>query len=109
MDKLTIQQKKAIEYINSPLLIVAGPGTGKTRVIIEKVLHLIKIGFDPNKILVSTFTIKAAEELKDRLREKVGNKVENMQISTIHSFCQTMLDEVSLKLCFKRFLGTNQG
>jgi len=92
-NKMTEQQEKAIHYIDSPLLIVAGPGTGKTKVLIEKINYLIQEGFDSNRILVSTFTVKAAEELKDRLRQKLGNKVENMQISTIHSFCQTMLDE----------------
>ncbi|MBU0459565.1 MAG: ATP-dependent helicase [Nanoarchaeota archaeon] len=89
--KPTEQQQKAIEFIDSPLLIVAGPGTGKTRVLTEKVLYLVNKGYNPNRILVSTFTIKSAEELKDRLRKKLGDTVENMQISTIHSFCQKML------------------
>jgi len=89
-------QKEAVKYTDGPLLIIAGPGTGKTRVLIEKVLYLIQEKrIKPNKILVSTFTVKAAEELKDRLRLQVGNKVETMQISTIHSFCQTMLEEFS--------------
>lgn len=88
---LTKQQTKAIEYLDSPLLIIAGPGTGKTRVLTEKVMYLVKKGYDPNRIIVSTFTIKAAEELKDRLRKNLGDAVENMQISTIHSFCQKML------------------
>jgi len=88
----TEQQRKAIEYVESPLLIVAGPGTGKTRVLTEKVIYLVKEkGFDPNRILVSTFTVKASEELKERLRESLGDDVENMQISTIHSFCEKML------------------
>ena len=91
-DKLTEQQQKAVEYTDSPLLIVAGPGTGKTRVLTEKVLYLVTDkGYNPNRILVSTFTIKAANELKERLRKKLGDKVETMQISTIHSFCQKML------------------
>jgi len=90
-NKMTEQQEKAIKYVESPLLIVAGPGTGKTRVIIEKIKYLIENGFDPNRILVSTFTIKAADELKDRLRLQLGDKVESMQISTIHSFCHKML------------------
>ena len=88
---LTEQQKRAEEYTESPLLIIAGPGTGKTRVLTEKVLYLVNKEYDPNRILVSTFTIKASEELKDRLRKKMGDAVENMQISTIHSFCQKML------------------
>ena len=89
--KLTKKQQEAVEYLERPLLIVAGPGTGKTRVLTHKVLHLVDKGYDPNKILVTTFTIKAAEELKERLRKKLGDKVENMQISTMHSFCQKML------------------
>lgn len=93
---LTKQQKEAVEYLSSPLLIVAGPGTGKTKVITQKVIYLVKEkNVNPSKILVSTFTIKAAEQLKDRIRKELGNKVENMQISTIHSFCQTMLEEFS--------------
>lgn len=94
--ELTPQQKEAVEYCDGPLLLVAGPGTGKSRVLIEKVLYLVtKKSYDPNKILVSTFTIKAAEELRDRLRKRLGDKVETMQISTIHSFCQTMLEDYS--------------
>lgn len=88
---LTEQQQKAVEYLEGPLLIVAGPGTGKTRVLTEKVVHLVNKEVDPNRILVSTFTVKAAEELKERLRHQLGDKVESMQISTIHSFCQKML------------------
>ncbi len=88
---LTDQQRKAVEYVEGPLLIVAGPGTGKTKVLTEKVIHLVETGYDPNRLLVSTFTIKASEELKDRLRKQLGDKVESMQISTIHSFCQKML------------------
>jgi len=90
--KLTPQQKEAVEYVESPLLIVAGPGTGKTKVLTEKVIHLVKKeGYDPNRLLVSTFTIKGADQLKERLRKKLGDKVESMQISTIHAFCQKML------------------
>ena len=94
--KLSDDQIKAVEYIESPLLIVAGPGAGKTRVLVEKIIFLIKQkNINPNKIFVSTFTIKAAEELRIRLRDYVGDEVENMQISTFHSFCQTMLEEYS--------------
>jgi len=92
-DNLNQKQKKAIEHIGSPLLIVAGPGTGKTKVLIEKIVYLVKEKeIDPNKILVSTFTIKSSNELKERLRKRVGDDVEGMQISTIHSFCKKMLE-----------------
>ena len=91
-ETLTKKQQEAVEYTESPLLIVAGPGTGKTRVLTEKVLYLVTDkGYGTNRILVSTFTIKAANELKERLRKTLGDKIETMQISTIHSFCQKML------------------
>ena len=93
-NSLNKQQKKAVEQVGGPLLIVAGPGTGKTRVLTEKVVYLVENGFDANKILVSTFTIKAAEEIKERIRTRLGDKAENMQISTIHSFCQKMLQSL---------------
>ena len=96
--KLNNAQQEAVNYCDGPLLIVAGPGTGKTRTIIEKISYLVKNApkkYDPNKILVVTFTVKAAEELKERLRKSLGDDVETMQISTIHSFCQKMLETFS--------------
>lgn len=93
LEELNTKQKKAIKHTHTPLLIVAGPGTGKTRVIIEKVIYLVEEkNIDPNRILVSTFTIKAANELKERLRKRLGDDVEGMQISTIHAFCKKMLE-----------------
>ncbi|MBC7109128.1 MAG: UvrD-helicase domain-containing protein, partial [Methanomassiliicoccales archaeon] len=95
-EECTETQKEAVKYDEGPLLIVAGPGTGKTRVIIEKVAYLIKKeNVDPGSILVITFTEKAAEELKNRLRKCVGLDVERMQVSTIHSFCNRILREYS--------------
>ena len=91
--ELTDIQKESVEYIDGPLLIVAGPGAGKTRVLIEKIVYLIQEkNVDPNNILVTTFTVKAANQLKDRLSSRIGNKIENMQISTIHSFYQHILE-----------------
>ena len=95
--KLNEQQEAAVNYFDSPLLIIAGPGTGKTKVLTEKILKIIERENNPeitNKILVSTFTTKSANELKERLKEhnEIGDKVENMHISTIHSFCQKMLE-----------------
>jgi len=93
-EECTETQKEAVKYNEGPLLIVAGPGTGKTRVIIEKVAYLIKKeNVDPGSILVITFTEKAAEELKNRLTKCVGLDVERMQVSTIHSFCNRILHE----------------
>lgn len=90
----TENQNKAIEHFKGPLLIIAGPGTGKTRVITHRVAYLIKEkGIKPENILVTTFTNKAADQLKDRIEKLIGEDVESMQISTIHSFCKTLLDE----------------
>ena len=91
--ELTKEQKEAVEYTDGPLLIVAGPGAGKTRVLIEKIVYLIQEKkVNPNNILVTTFTVKAANQLKDRLAERIGDKVENMQVSTVHSLCQHILE-----------------
>lgn len=78
---------------NKPLLVEAGPGSGKTRVIIERVKFLInELKVNPSSLLVITFTRKAANELKDRLSEDIPKNIINeMQISTIHSFCLDFL------------------
>lgn len=91
---LNENQQKVVEYNrNKPLLVEAGPGSGKTRVIIERVKFLInELKVNPSSLLVITFTRKAANELKDRLSEDIPKNVINeMQISTIHSFCLDFL------------------
>ena len=90
---LTEQQLDAILYRGGPLLIIAGPGSGKTEVIAWRVAHLIRAGHvRPEECLVTTFTNKAALELKDRIQQKLpGINVELMQVSTIHSFCADLL------------------
>lgn len=96
----TANQKKAIETVQGPVLITAGPGTGKTYTIVERILYLIKNKFAlPNEILVITFTQKAAKELltrvSNRFREEGLNKInlEEMYISTFHSFCERLISE----------------
>ena len=91
MAKLNDQQLKAVKEIEKNLLIIAGPGTGKTRTLTEKVRYLVKNDYDKNKILVLTFTEKAALELKERLKNTLD--VENMYISTFHAFCKRILEE----------------
>lgn len=91
---LNENQQKVVEYNgNKPLLVEAGPGSGKTRVIIERVKFLInELEVNPSSLLVITFTRKAANELKDRLSEDIPKNIINeMQISTIHSFCLDFL------------------
>lgn len=96
--KITLddEQKEAVTYNGEkPLVINAGPGSGKTRVIIERVVFLVKeLKKDPSSILVITFTRKAASELKDRLKNDtdLGDAVINkMRISTVHSFCRYLI------------------
>ena len=89
-------QKEAVRYTDRPLVINAGPGAGKTRVIIERVVHLINEGAEPRSILVITFTNKAADELRERFKKDTKlelNIINQMRISTIHSFCPSILSD----------------
>lgn len=91
---LNENQQKVVEYKgDKPLLVEAGPGSGKTRVIIERVKFLInELKINPSSVLVITFTRKAANELKERLSGDIPKDIINqMQISTIHSFCLDFL------------------
>lgn len=95
LNGLTKAQEDAVQYHDGPLLIIAGPGSGKTEVISRRAAHLIKNEYTkPENLLVTTFTEKAALELKDRIKLKLPEQnVELMQVSTIHSFCNTLLTE----------------
>jgi len=92
---LDANQRKAVTYMgDKPLVINAGPGSGKTRVIIERVRFLVKNGVDPSSILVITFTNEATNELRNRLKYEtdLGMQVINqMKISTIHGFCRYLI------------------
>lgn len=92
---LTAAQQEAVRYHGGPLLIIAGPGSGKTEVISRRAAHLITSGTaKPENLLVTTFTEKAALELKDRIHNKLKDiRVELMRVSTIHSFCNFLLSE----------------
>jgi DNA helicase II / ATP-dependent DNA helicase PcrA len=72
-------------------LVLAGPGSGKTRVITEKILHLIDQGVQPTQILALTFSDKAAAEMSDRIEQERPNL--NLEIHTFHSFCLQMMKE----------------
>ena len=94
---LNDEQKTIVEYDGDKFLSVqAGPGSGKTRVIVEKVKYMVKeLKINPESFLIITFSNKAAEELQDRLIEGEipASDVQKMQISTIHSFCLKILEE----------------
>lgn len=87
--QLNKEQNAAVIHTGSPLLVAAGPGSGKTTVIVERIKHLLKNGLKPSEILCLTFTERAAAVMKERL-EKVDD-ISEMQISTYHSFCHDVL------------------
>ena len=91
-ESLNSQQKKAVELIGSPLLIFAGAGSGKTRVLTEKIAYLIDhAGMPPEHILSVTFTNKAANEMKERVQRLITHDVSKMTIGTFHSVCAGLL------------------
>ncbi len=82
------EQKAVINFGKGSLLVEAGPGSGKTTVIVARIKKLIEDGVDPESFLVITFSTKAADNLKNKLRETLSNDIVlKMQISTVHSFC----------------------
>jgi len=88
---LNPDQLDAVVHDEGPLLVVAGAGSGKTRVLTHRIAHLVHEGVHPAKILAITFTNKAASEMRDRVRELVGPVVKTMWVSTFHSACVRIL------------------
>ncbi|MGM9815526.1 MAG: ATP-dependent helicase [Lepagella sp.] len=86
LEELNPQQRAAVEYCDGPSLVIAGAGSGKTRVLTYKILHLLTLGFEPYRIMALTFTNKAAREMKDRITEVAGYKAASrIWMGTFHS------------------------
>ena len=102
LDELNSQQRAAVEYMEGPSLVIAGAGSGKTRVLTYKIVHLLRHGFEPYRILALTFTNKAAREMKERIRNVVGEKVSSkLMMGTFHSIFLGILRRHSDKIGFK--------
>jgi DNA helicase-2/ATP-dependent DNA helicase PcrA len=91
LDGLNPSQKAAVEQTEGPVMIVAGAGSGKTRVITYRVAHLIRKGIDPFNILVLTFTNKAAKEMRGRIMKVAGPDAKNIWMGTFHSVFAKLL------------------
>ena len=85
LDGLNEPQRQAVEYIEGPLMIIAGAGSGKTRVLTYRTAYLIQKGIDPFSILLLTFTNKAAGEMRHRIETVIGGQAKNIWMGTFHS------------------------
>lgn len=94
LTQLNDKQKEAVMHIDGPLLILAGPGSGKTKVLTQRIAYLINEGYaNPKEILAITFTNKAAKEMKERVHSLIGDISSNVQLSTFHSFGLRIIKE----------------
>jgi DNA helicase II / ATP-dependent DNA helicase PcrA len=100
LDELNPVQRQAVTNINGPVLVVAGPGSGKTRVLTYRIAHIIESGIAPWEILALTFTNKAAKEMKERISKVVGAKANSVYAGTFHSIFARILRSEAEKIGF---------
>ena len=101
LEALNESQREAVAYIDGPSLVVAGAGSGKSRVLTYKVAHLLAHDFEPWSILALTFTNKAAREMKERIAQQVGEeRARYLWMGTFHSIFSRILRQESIHLGF---------
>ena len=98
---LNKQQIEAVKHINGPMLVLAGAGSGKTKVLTNRIAYLIEQGVSIDNILAITFTNKAAKEMKEREIKLIGNDAKSIQISTFHSLGLKIIKENYARLGYK--------
>lgn len=102
LEGLNDGQREAVMHIKGPALTTATAGAGKTRVVITRTQYMIANGIDPATILLTTFTNKAANEIKERVIDKIGEKGKLLTVGTYHSICYKILRQYATKLDFNK-------
>src|SRR5215203_2176921 len=103
LEKLNPEQREAVLHRDGPLLILAGAGSGKTRVITYRIAYLIGDGHaKPDEVLAVTFTNKAAQEMRERVEALIGDNAGGVWLSTFHSLCARLLRREAPKIGLSR-------
>src|SRR3954468_7988458 len=92
---LDASQQAVVDHPGGPLLVLAGPGTGKTTTLVEAVVERVRRGLEPDQVLVLTFSRKAAEELRERISGRIGQTTAEPAAWTFHAFCLALVTTYS--------------
>src|ERR687885_146809 len=96
LDGLNDAQRRAVTHAGGPLLVVAGAGTGKTRVLTRRFAWLVDEGIQPDEVLALTFSSHAAAEMRERLETLIVVPWEELHVATFHGFCSQLLSDEAL-------------